>query len=302
MVAFFATVVTFDLNFTSGISDGFIFFTQYLNHLTIPISPLFSYLRTPYRLVYGLFNFEFFHQEELSFCLWRNAQVLDILAVKYITVVIAFGLVLAFTAVLQNHSCIKLCHLRKKVSAKISVVNGLSAFLVTCYAQCTRTSFYILRYTEPIGYNGRRIGYYSYYGGLPYFKGRHLIYAIPALISLVFVTILPPLVLLLYPLSLQLFSLCGLSEHWIVNKTLQLTGINKLKPFIDCFQSCYKDRLRFFAGIYFVYRITILLAFTISVNSTLFNESCGWASIQQFSLTRRDFTTLSTRWCSSTLL
>ena len=29
----------------------------------------------------------------------------------------------------------------------------------------------ILRYTEPIGYNGRRIGYYSYYGGLPYFKG-----------------------------------------------------------------------------------------------------------------------------------
>ena len=85
-----------------------------------------------------------------------------------------------------------------------------------------------------------------------------------------FVTILPPLVLLLYPLSIPPAPLpiCGLSEHWIINRMLQLTGINKLKPFIDCFQSCYKDRLRFFAGLY---RITILLAFTISVNSTLFN-------------------------------
>ena len=270
MVVFFTIVVTFELSFTSGISVGFIFFTQYLNQLTIHINPLFSYLRAPYRFFYGLFNFEFFHLERLSFCLWTNAQVLDILAVKYITVVIAFGLLLAFIAVLHNHSCNKLCRLRKKVNAKTSVVHGLSAFLVTCYAQCTRTSFYILRYTEPIGYNGRRIGYYSYYGGLPYFKGQHLFYAIPALISLVFVTILPPLVLLLYPLSLQLLSLCGLSEHWIVNKTLQLTGINKLKPFIDCFQSCYKDRLRFFAGLYFIYRIIILLAFTISANSELF--------------------------------
>ena len=271
MVVFLTVVVTFDLSFTSGISVGFIFFTQYLNQLTIHVSTTFSSLRAPYRLFYGLFNFEFLHLEELSFCLWTNAQVLDVLAVKYITVLIAFGLVLAFTATLQNNSCSKLCRLRKKVSAKTSVVHGLSAFLVTCYAQCTRTSFYILRYTEPIGYNGRHIGYYSYYGGLPYFKGQHLIYAIPALISLVFVTILPPLVLLLYPLSLQLLSLCGLSEHWIVNKTLQLTGINKLKPFIDCFQSCYKDKFRFFAGLYFVYRITILLTFTISANSVLFN-------------------------------
>ena len=42
-------------------------------------------------------------------------------------------------------------------------------------------------------------------------------------------------------------------------------------PFIDSFQSCYKDRLRFFAGLYFVYRVIILLAFTISDNDLLFS-------------------------------
>jgi hypothetical protein len=271
MVAFFIIVVTFDLSFTSGMSVGFIFFTQYPNDLTIDINPVLSYIHAPYRLFYGLFNFNFFHLEELSFCLWNGAQVLDILAVKYITILIALGLVLAFIAILHNNSCNKLCHLRRQVSAKTSVVKGLSAFLMICYAQCTKTSFYILRVSIPLGYKGKYIGYYSYYGGLPYFQRLHLIYVIPALISLVLVTIFPPLVLLLYPLSLQFLSLCGLSEHWIVNKTLRFTGINKLKPFIDCFQSCYKDNLRFFAGLYFVYKVAILVAFTISGNSLLFS-------------------------------
>ena len=273
MICFFIVVVTFDINFTSGNAVGFIFFTQYLNRLTIPI-PIFSYLRSPYRVFYGLFNFEFFNIEELSFCLWQNAQVLDVLVFKYVTISIAFGLVLAFIAIMNHTSCSNLCRLRRRVSAKTSVVHGLSGFLVICYAQCTRTSFYILKYSVPLGYNGVAEKHYSYYGGLPYFHGRHLLYAIPALMSLVFVTILPPLVLLLYPLSLHLLSLCGLSEHWIVNKTLRLTGINKLMPFIDCFQSCYKDRLRFFAGLYFVYRVAILLMFTIELDGLRFSIYC----------------------------
>lgn len=199
----------------------------------------------------------------------------DVLAVRYITIVIAFVLVLIFIVVMHNNLCGRLCNLRKHVSAKTSVVHGLSSFLVMCYVQCTKTSFYILKYSRPTGYRGVYEDYYTYYGGLPYFHEQHLVYAVPALLSMVFVTILPPLILLFYPLSLQLLSICGLSEHWIVDKTLKFTGINKLIPFIDSFQSCYKDKFRFFAGLYFVYRVAFLLAFSFSSTSFGFILSSG---------------------------
>ena len=34
-------------------------------------------------------------------------------------------------------------------------------------------------------------------------------------------------------------------------------------PFIDCFQGCYKDKLRFFSGLFFLYRVAILLCFLL---------------------------------------
>ena len=276
MVVFFVVIITFDISFTTGLLTGFVFFTQYVDDLTVPTDKLLTYLRTPYRVFYGLFNFEFFNIEELSFCIWESAQIQDVLAIRYVTVVIAFILVLIFIAVMQNDMCGKICKLRRRVSAKTSVIHGLSSFLVICYTQCTKTSFHILKYSQPIGYKGVPYdSYFSYYGGLPYFQEQHLIYAVPALLSLVLVTILPPLVLLLYPLSLQILSLCKLSEHWLVNITLRFTGINKIMSFIDCFQSCYKDKLRFFAGLYFLYRIAALGTFSLNTTSFGFSLSSG---------------------------
>ena len=264
MVIFFVVVVTFDFSLTSGKAVGFIFFTQYLDKLTVHIDEEFMYLRTPYRTFYGLFNFEFFNIEFLSFCPWKGSQILDVVALKYVTIGLALGLVLALVGLLRNNRCTSLCHLRRHISSNTSVVHGLSAFLVICYAQSSRTTFYILKYTTPSGFNGSTTNQsYSYYGGLPYLKKDHLIYAIPAFISLVFITSLPPLILLFYPLSLQLLSLCRLSEHWLVLKLLRFLCIHKLIPFIDCFQSCYKDKYRFFAGLYFLYRIIILICFSI---------------------------------------
>ena len=122
--------------------------------------------------------------------------------------------------------------------------------------------FTFSKYSIPSGYNGRTSTYYTYYGGLKYLHGDHLVFAIPSFISVVFLTVLPPLVLLFYPLSLQLLSACRLSEHKFVLKLLQVLRIHKLVLFIDCFQSCYKDRHRYFAGLYFVYRIIILICYS----------------------------------------
>ena len=42
--------------------------------------------------------------------------------------------------------------------------------------------------------------------------------------------------------------------------------VGRLKPLIDSFQGCYKDHLRFFAGLYFVYRLAISAAFAFTTS------------------------------------
>ena len=270
MVIFFAIAILFNVSFTSGAAVGFIFFAQFLDKLTVH-DLHFEYLRSPYKVFYGLFNFEFFEVPFMSFCLWPNSQVLDVIALKYVTLSLALALTLILLALLHKNCCSRICLLRNKVNANTSVLHGLCTFLIICYAQASKTSFLILKYTIPIGYNGIEAQHrYSYYGGLKYLQGHHLVYAIPALFVVVAFTILLPLVLLCYPLSLQLLSLCNLSEHKCVSFILRILKIHRLIPYIDCFQSCYKDRYRFFAGLYFVYRILILICYTSNPQGYLF--------------------------------
>ena len=44
--------------------------------------------------------------------------------------------------------------------------------------------------------------------------------------------------------------------------------INHLKPLTDSFQGCYKDNFCFFAGLLFIYRITILASVAFSFGYT----------------------------------
>ena len=62
-----------------------------------------------------------------------------------------------------------------------------------------------------------------------------------ATFAILIVTILPSLILLLHPFLLQVLAHFDLSEHWCVLKLLKLLCIQKLIPFLDSFQSCYKD-------------------------------------------------------------
>ena len=143
-----------------------------------------------------------------------------------------------------------------------------------------KISFYILTRVVLQGEEGIDNGpAVTFFGGIPYLKGKHLFYVIPAVICLVTITIIPPVLLLLYPLLYQLLSLCGLSEHRIVTKVSNAIAIHKMMPIFDSFQSCYKDKLRFFAGLYFVYRIAILATYSISKNITQFHIVAGFILI-----------------------
>jgi len=87
---------------------------------------------------------------------------------------------------------------------------------------------------------------------LEYFHGRHLPYAIIAILCTLVIVIGLPLVLLLEP---------------FLNHKINFT---RIKPLLDQFQGCYKDKYRCFAAYYMICRLVIiLLVITNPSNATI---------------------------------
>ena len=84
-------------------------------------------------------------------------------------------------------------------------------------------------------------------------------YAIPALIMAIVLVLLPPIILLIYPLHYKILSALKISELRCVNVLLR--PLDKLKPLLDSFQGSFKDEYRFFSGLY---RFSILAGVTLS--------------------------------------
>jgi hypothetical protein len=61
-----------------------------------------------------------------------------------------------------------------------------------------------------------------------------------------------------------ILELCGLSEHRYINMVSNLLCLSRFVPLLDAFQSSYKDRMRFFAGFYFLYRVLAFLTYMYS--------------------------------------
>ena len=261
----FLVVIILNISFVTGELNGFIFFAQMFDSVTISAQGFIQLPKVPNqalgiaRLFYRLFNFDFFRREDLSFCLWSGANSHDMLTFKYLTVAYAL-LLIAVTIWLINK-----CNLYQRIyclrasKMRLSFTHGLSAFLVIVYAQCAIVSLKILDFTSLYskGHKYERT-VVTFQGDVLYFQSQHLRYAIPALFFVIFVLILPSMILLLYPSCFIVVSLLHLDDKKCVSWMLQRIPHAYLKPFADSFQSCFKDNLRFFAGLYFVYRLALL--------------------------------------------
>ena len=267
----FLVIIIFNIPFTSGAINGFIFHCQAITmfHIsasdTIPFDPPAQTLKRISSFIYLAYNLMPFVLDELSFCLWKEATALDVLAFSYVTLVYSFTLVIA--VILTLNKCISRCNcrvLKKKKpfssqssSLQGSIIHGLTAFLILCYAQCTYVSILLLT-SAKVHHKGldnsSLVVYYN--GEITWMSSEHLPYAIPALVFLLLISI-PSLLLLIYPLHYKVLSALRLAESrrilWFFNP------LERLKPFMDSFQSCFKDEYRFFSGLYFVYRFFIII-------------------------------------------
>ena len=274
----FVLVLIFNIRFTSGAINGFILFSQMLHTLDVSASGIIvlphsikhtlSDWTQGYQVIYGFFNLDFFNSESLSFCLWENASALDMLAIKYVTVLYTLLMVVAVIWLMNScggRCCGKCCRF---TTLKTSVIHGVSTFLLISYAQCVKVSLYLLMPVyfyadEDSGFKPPLKVWLN--GELTYFGKQHLIYVIPALLFLFIVGLVPPALLLAYPLLNRVLTIIGCEN---LGFFCQLMPTTNLKPLLDSIQGCFKDNFRFFASLYFLYRWTIPI---IHMNPSMFN-------------------------------
>ena len=264
----FLIILFFDIRLTSGAFYTFIFYAQFLDTLYINAFSIIhlemsrAVVAYVYQAIYGIFNFEMLNAEPFSFCLWPNATVLHLFMIKYVTTLYALLLILLTVAILKVNSlytCIKLCHRLGRRDIRGSIINALSAFIVLCYSQCVRVTFSILIRIKLVSIDNNFKYVPLFDGELEYMKGEHLYFAFPAFLCLIFIILPPPIVLLCEPLLIKVSSLLpNRLAYWLRKLRMMI------KPFLDSFQGCFKDKCRVFAGLFFLYRIVLFLPYIYS--------------------------------------
>ena len=257
----FLIILFFNINLTSGGLYSFIFYSQIINNtLYQSFNGIPAYFFIALKLVYGIFDLDILEIDQLSFCLFKNANIMDLMLIKYLTTLYALFLIIVTILVLRfsSYSCIKLCHKCGRRNIKGSIVNGLTAFLVLCYFHCLIITLHILVPSYVMGEGRKQLKAVPLYNGdLSYMSVGHLEYVGPAIVCLIFIILPPPIILLLEPLLIRVSGLLNMRRN-VVTYTLHRLRM-KLKPFLDSFQGCFKDNCRCFAGLFFLYRVLIVL-------------------------------------------
>ena len=133
-----------------------------------------------------------------------------------------------------------------------SLVHALVAFLLLSYSKILVTSFVLLNSNVLSTNTADAVNPVLYFdASVKYFGSEHLPFALLAILVLAIFTVLPVLILLLYPTRVFQRCLGCCSTRW------QLA----LRTFADAFQGCYKDGTagtpdwRCFSGLYLLFRI-----------------------------------------------
>ena len=262
----FFVVLVMNISFTTGNTNTFVLYGQILGHFSLTgndgtkFSPSIKLIQRAVTLIYNSFNMNFFAVEELSYCLWKEATFMGAMLMNYATVAFALGLVIV------TIFATKLQWIRSKIFFKFHrrdsiLIHGLSAFFILCYSQASRITFNLLSYSCLFLNEYKcQVLVVTYAGHIDYLTGEHIPFAVLAFLVLIFMIVIPPLLLLVYPLVFKLLGLCKLSETRLAHVLWRVMPIH----FLDAFQSSFKNKYRFFAGLYFLYRAAILALYVMA--------------------------------------
>uniref|UniRef100_A0A1X7UBR7 Right handed beta helix domain-containing protein n=1 Tax=Amphimedon queenslandica TaxID=400682 RepID=A0A1X7UBR7_AMPQE len=267
----FIVIIVTGFNVTCGNIQGFLLYCHILYSFpqkqkdTIHWDFIYNVYDYSLHLFYFPLNLKFFCFRNASFCLFPGANSLDVALIGYIKNIYCFLLIFIVAFFLRCFVAhCRSCHKWiRYTTAKNSALIGISALLVLSYISAVELSLIILQvsplYNSSKSIHSLRV---AVYGHTKYFSHHHMIYAIPACICLA-VLLVPALMLFTYPLVLNLLSYFKIDagQSWIGIICTKGYMYTKLKPFYDMFYASFKDKHRYFAGLYFIYRVIVQLTY-----------------------------------------
>ena len=165
-----------------------------------------------------------------QFCLFKEMSGIDQQFIHYVHPV-AFSLILGMIIMLAKFSG------RLTVFISRAIIPIICFLLLLSYTSIATTSLLLM---TPLIFLDIDKVYTHLSPDLEYFHGRHLGYAILAIVSTIAIVIFLPTLLALEP---------------YLNRYINFV---KVKPILDQFQGCYKDKYRSFAAYYMICRLVII--------------------------------------------
>ena len=134
-----------------------------------------------------------------------------------------------------------------RVSSFISrgIIHFICFLLLLSYTSVATTSLLLMR---PLMFMDVDKVYTYLSPDIEYFHGRHIVYTIVAILLTTVIVIGFPFLLLFEP---------------CLNSKINFV---KIKPLLDQFQGCYKDRYRWFAGYYMICRLVIIVLVIVKIS------------------------------------
>ena len=141
------------------------------------------------------------------------------------------------------------CSARMAFYVSRCIIRVICLLILLSYTSIASTSLQLLR---PLGFTDVKEWYTYSSPSIQYFHGRHAVYGVVAIVCELVVGIGLPLLLLLEP---------------ILSRKINFI---RIKPLLDQFQGCYKDKYRWFAAYYLICRQVIFLI-VYNFNSNYYN-------------------------------
>ena len=279
LAALFTVLILFDIRLTTGPANAFILYCQVVSSNfgldadgQIPLEQFtsqYQQLIAAYTIPYGVFNLEFVKRYIPDLCFSTSFNTLTVLCLEYCVALspLLMILLVVILSKFQRTCCSvsRLClvsksskFLRKqRRSIGEAILPAFASFLLLSYTKFSTVSAYIVT-TRPLTnenstQNQHNLVYLA--GQFTYSSPAYYPYLTAAIFVFCTFVAIPPLLLLDFPLR---------GVEWVVSKSRLLERVYpsvSIHILLDTFQGCFRENMRFFAGLYFLFRLVLNVSY-----------------------------------------
>jgi len=263
----FVLLLVLNVNLAVGPIRSFIVFSQIYSANYYHDTDVIHIINTICKIIINIMSLKFDLPFSTNYCFSPKMTVMDYFLLRYVAALYPLLIMVIILSIIRYcPGCIPIKYLwrtikrcvmaiRKRTSLQQTVVHGFIAFLLLTYADFVDISIRILGYAVFEDKSGNHPPVYVPFrrGTVNYFGKGHLSHAIIALAFLLTFGIIPPLILIGYPVVLSIIGYFGWDDTNTVHTLRRWIPLYKLKPVFDAFWSEFKPNCKVFAGFYCVY-------------------------------------------------